>query len=151
MADGRMYALFMEAKNITTAQDLISYTVPADVALILHEVNVTNQSVETSDTGVIQIHFASGAAGVGDAATPRALNEGNTVAAGGTALTDLTTDETEGNILVRRGWNVLSPFKWLPTPKGQIIVKGQGIIVVRSDITLTAVLLNAEMIFELIG
>ena len=122
--DGRMYSLIMDAATITAAKDLISFTLPADVACILHELNVTQEASETSDTGANQIHRASGVAGVGTAATPRALNDGNTVAAGGTALVNLTTDETEGNLLMRRGWNVLTPFKWLPTQKGQISVKG---------------------------
>ena len=151
MSQGRMYSLIMDAISITAAKDLISYTFPAAVSGIIHEVNVTQQDVETSDSGAIQIHFASGAAGVGTAATPRALNDGNTIAAGGTALTNLTTDETEGNLLVRRGWNVLTPFKWLPTPAGQIQVTGAGIIVVRSDVAITATTVTAEMIFELLG
>ena len=149
--DGRMYSLIMDAATITAAQDLISYTVPADVVCILHELNVTQQASETSDTGAIQIHRGSGSAGVGTAATPRALNEGNTVAAGGTALVDLGTDETEGNILLRRGWNVLTPFKALWTPKTQISVKGQGIIVVRSDVAISSAVVTAELVFELIG
>ena len=141
----------MDAIAITAAKDLISYTVPTNIACILHEVNVTQQASETSDTGAIQIHFASGAAGVGTAATPRALDDGNTIAAGGTALVNLTTDETEGNILVRRGWNVLTPFKYLPTPAAQPVVSGVGLIVVRSDVALTSVTITAEMIFELFG
>lgn len=151
MSQGRMYSLIMDAIAITAAKDLISYTVPANIACVLHEVNVTQQASETSDTGAIQIHFASGAAGVGTAATPRALNDGNTIAAGGTALTNLTTDETEGNILVRRGWNVLTAWKYLPTPAPQPIISGAGIIVVRSDVALTSVVVTAEMIFELLG
>ncbi len=151
MAQGRMYSLIMDAIAITAAKDLISFTVPSNVACIVHEVDVTQQSVEVSDAGAIQIHFASGAAGVGTAATPRALDDGNTIAAGGTALTNLTTDETEGNILVRRGWNVLAPFKWLPTPAGQIVVTGGGIIVVRSDVAIASADVTAEMLFELLG
>jgi len=146
-----MYSLIMDAIAITAAKDLLSYTVPANIACILHEVNVTQESSETSDTGAIQIHFASGAAGVGTAATPKALNDGNTIAAGGTALSNLTTDETEGDIIARRGWNVLTPFKYLPTPAGQPVVTGAGIIVVRSDVALTSVTVTAEMIFELLG
>jgi len=151
MAQGRMYSLIMDAATITAAKDLISFTVPADVACILHEVNVSQESVEVSDTGAIQIHFASGVAGVGTAATPRALDDGNTIAAGGTALVNLTTDETEGNILMRRGWNVLTPFKWLPTPPAQIVVTGAGIICVRSDVAITSAVVTAEMIIELLG
>lgn len=151
MPQGRMYSLIMEAISITTAKDLISYTVPADVGFVLHEVNITNEDSETSDTGAIVIRRATGSAGIGTAATPRALSDGNTIAAGGTALTNLTTDETAGDLLARRGWNVLTPFKYLPTPPCQIDVSGQGIIVVRSHVTLTAVTINAEMIFELLG
>ena len=151
MAQGRMYSLIMDAIAITAAKDLLSYTVPANVACVVHEVNVTQEDSETSDTGAIQIHFASGAAGVGSAATPNALDDGNTIAAGGTALSNLTTDETEGNILIRRGWNVLTPFKWLPTPPAQIVTSGAGIIVVRSDVALTSVTITAEMIFEILG
>lgn len=151
MAQGRMYSAIMDAQVITAAKNFISYTVPTNVACIIHEVNVTQEASEVSDTGVIQIHFASGAAGAGTASTPRALDDGNTIAAGGTLLTDLTTDETEGNILVRRSWNVLTPFKWLPTPAGQIVVSGAGIIVVHSDITISSATVTAEMIFELLG
>ena len=149
---GRMYSAVMEKQAITTGKDLMSYTVPANIVCILHELNITNETVEVSDTGAIQIYRASGSAGAGTATTPRALDEGNSQAAGGTFLTDLTTDEdTVGNILVRRAWNVLTPFKWLPTPPGLITVTGGNIIVVHSVLTLSAVDLSAELIFELIG
>ena len=148
---GRMYSIIMDAIAITAAKDLISITVAADKVLILHEVNVTQQASETSDTGALQLHFASGTAGVGTANTPRALDNGNTIAMGGTVLTNLTTDETEGNILMRRGWNVLTPFKYLPTPAGQIDVTGQGILVLRSDVAVTSVTISAEMIVEILG
>ena len=151
MAQGRMYSLTMDAVDITAAQDLLSYTFPAAVSGIIHEVNVTQENSETSDTGAIQIHFGTGSAGVGTAATPKATNDGNTIAAGGTALVDLTTDETEGDLLARRGWNVLSPWRWAPTPAGQFQVTGGGIIVVRSDVALASVKVTAEMLFELIG
>jgi len=147
---GRLYSIIMDAATIAAAKDLISVTVAADTALILHELNVTQESSETSDTGVVQIHRASGTLGVGSAATPRPLDAGD-AAMGGTVLTNLTTDETEGNILLRRAWNVLSGFHWLPTPESRIVVPGQGIIVVRSDIAISSATATAELVVEELG
>lgn len=147
---GRLYSIIMDAATIAAATDLISVTVAADKALILHELNVTQESSETSDTGVVQIHRASGTLGVGPAATLRPLDAGD-AAMGGTALTNLTTDETEGNILLRRAWNVLSGFHWLPTPESRIVVPGQGIIVVRSDIAISSATVTAELVVEELG
>ena len=70
---------------------------------------------------------------------------------GGVVLTDLTTDETEGNLVMSRGWNVLTPFKWLPTPVGQIVIGGQDIIAVKSAVTLSSVTVTAELIVEVLG
>lgn len=150
MAQGRMYSILMDAATIAAAKDLISVTVASDKVLVLHELNVTQEASETSDTGVIQIHRGSGTAGVGTSTTPRPLDAGD-AAMGGTTLTNLTTDETEGNILARRAWNVLTPFKWLPTPSGMIVVPGDGIIVVRSDIAITSATVSAELIVEELG
>lgn len=147
---GRLYSIIMDAATIAAAKDLISVTVAADKTLILHELNVTQEASETSDTGVVQIHRASGTLGVGAAATPRALDAGN-AAMGGTVLTNLTTDETEGNILLRRAWNVLSGFHWMPTPESRVVVPGQGIIVVRSDVAITSATVTAELIVEEVG
>ncbi len=147
---GRMYSILMDAVTIAAAKDLISVTVAAYKSLILHELNVTQQGSETSDTGAIQIHRASGTAGVGTATTPRPLDPGD-AAMGGTTLTNLTTDETAGNIITRRAFNTLAGLQWLPPPKNQIIVGGQGIIVVRLDIAITSVALNAELIVEELG
>ena len=81
---------------------------------------------------------------------PLAANAGD-AAMGGTILTDLTTDETEGNILVRRAFNTLSGFHWLPTPESRIVIPGQGIVCVRSDIAITSATVTAELIVEEIG
>ena len=148
---GLMYSILMDAIVITGAKDFISVTMPADVCAILHELNITQEASETSDTGAIEIALASGVAGAGTATTPRALMEQNTLAFGGTVLTNLTTDETKGNILMRRGWNVLTPFKWLPTPRGQIEIGGQSIFVVHSDVAITSATVTAELILERIG
>lgn len=147
---GRMYSIIMDAATVAAAQDLISVTAAADKALVLHELNVTQEASETSDTGVVQIHRASGTLGAGSAATPRPLDTGD-AAMGGTVLTNLTTDETEGNVLMRRAWNVLAGFHWLPTPESRIVVPGQGILVVRSDIAISSATVTAELVVEEFG
>ena len=148
---GRMYSIVMDAQSISTAKDLISVTAAADKALVLHELNVTQESTETSDTGVVQIHRASGTAGVGASVVPRPLDAGDAAMSNGAFLTNLTTDETPGNILLRRAFNVLTGFHWLPTPESRIVVPGQGIVVVRSDIAISAATVTAELIVEELG
>lgn len=148
---GKMYSILMDAQVISAAKDLISITVPANKVVILHEVVVTQEGGETSDTAVMQIHRGTGTSGAGTATTPRALDEGNGDAFGGTVLTDLGTDEDEGVILARRSFNLLTPFHYLPTPAGLISATGAGILVIRSDIAITSNTLTCEAIVELIG
>lgn len=148
---GRMYSIISAAAAVTGAQDLLSVTAAANKALILHELNVTQESSETSDTGVIRVYRASAAGTTAASApTPRPLDNGD-AAMSGTIGHNLSSNSTETAALLRRSWNVLSGFHWLPTPESRLVVPGSGIIVVRSDIAITSATVTAELVVEEIG
>lgn len=146
---GRKYSVLMDAISVTTAQDLVRITGPADAVLIIHEVLVTQESTETSDQSAVQVMRAS-TAGTGSAYTAKLL-EGGDAAFGGTAVTNLTAPTTPGDILWRLGGDVRAGWHYLPTPEARIIVPPSGIAVVRIDVDITAANLSCVVIFEEIG
>lgn len=146
---GRMYSIIMDAVSVSTAQDLVRVSAPSDAVLVVHEVNVTQESSETSDSGAIQLQRAT-TDGTGPTYVPKLLQPSD-AAFGGTTVTNLTVDTTAGDILYREGFNVLSGYRKLFTPEQRPVVPPSGRFVVRSDVAITAATLTCEVIVEELG
>ena len=146
---GRMYSVLMDAATVSTAQDLGRITAPSDAILKIHEVVVTQEATETSDTGAIQLQRSS-TAGTGTSYTAKLL-EGSDAAFGGSSVVNLSVDTSAGDILHREGFNVLNGYRYLPTPETRITVPPSGIFVVRSDVAITSATVTCVVIFEEIG
>lgn len=128
---GRMYTVLMDAISVSAAKDLMRISAPSDAIVVLHEVKVTQDTIETSEQLPIQINRAS-TDGTGTGATARALEDGSQ-AFGGSAVVNLTADTTPGNILWREAQNILNGWHYLPTPESRPVISPSGRIVVRLD------------------
>ncbi|NKB59005.1 MAG: hypothetical protein GKS00_21980 [Alphaproteobacteria bacterium] len=134
---------------MSAAQDLVRVSAPSDAVLVVHEVNVTQESTETSDTGAIQLQRAS-TDGTGTSYIPKLLQPSD-AAFGGSAVTNLTADTTAGDVLYREGYNILPGYRKLFTPEQRPVVPPSGRFVVRSDVAITAATLTCELVVEELG
>lgn len=147
---GRLYSVLMDAVSISAAKDLLRLSAPADAVVVIHEVTVSQEASETSEQVAIQLHRASDD-GTGTAATPKQLQSGDP-AFGGTAVTDLTANTTATDILRRSAENLLSGYKYLPTPETRPVISPSGRFVVRlEDAPAAARTVSVEVILEEIG
>lgn len=141
----------MDNVAVTAAQDLVRISAPSTAIVVIHEVKVTNEDVETSNQVAYQLQRSS-TDGTGTSATPEAFEEGST-AFGGTAVVDLTVDTTiDGVPLWKEGQNILNGFHWLPTPETRIVISPSARFVVRLDSAPAAsTQMSATVVFEEIG
>ncbi len=147
---GRLYSVLMDAVSVSAAKDLLRLSAPADAVVVVHEVTVSQEASETSEQVAIQLQRAS-TDGTGTSATPRPMEVGST-AFGGTAVVNLTADTTPGDILRREAANLLSGYKYLPTPETRPVISPSGRFVVRlEDAPAAARTMSVEVIFEEIG
>lgn len=147
---GRMYSVIMDAVSVSAAKDLLRLSAPADAVVVIHEVTVSQEASETSEQVAIQLMRAS-TDGTGTAATAKQLESGDP-AFGGSAVANLTVDTTAGDTLRREGANLLSGYKYLPTPEARPVISPSGRFVVRlEDAPAAARTMTVEVIFEEIG
>lgn len=129
---GRMYSVSNTVASITTAVDLIEINAPSTGIVILHSVDIT-QETEFADAQsemldfLIQRASTSGAAGATPTAAPL---EGGDSAFAGTVETGNTTQGTPGTVVHRETAHVASGFHWRPTPEERIVIAPSGRIVI---------------------
>lgn len=128
---GRMYTVIMDAQSISTADDLMRISAPADACVVIHHVKITQDAGETSEQLPIQFQRST-TDGTGTAVTARPLSKGD-AAFGGTAVVALTVDTTLDVILWREGQNVLNGWEWVATPEERIVISPSGRFVIRLD------------------
>lgn len=143
---GRVYTAPFVAVAITAQQDLFYIKPAADKICIIEQCRLANVG-GTADAGDAQeedfdIEFlyvpaAVTASSGGTAPTPQP-DLINDAAAGFTARVNDTTKATSsGTIVVRDvdGWNVRSPYLWLPAPEHRPVVANAAAFVVRLNTT----------------
>lgn len=124
---GNMYAVTFSNVAVTAQQDFFEYVAPSDAVVIIHGITIS-QTTEVGDAAeeglsILLKRGATVSGSGGSAATPAAL-EGGFPAAGGTAEVNNTTKANTGTIVTlhSEGWNVRSPFVYLPIPEARIHV-----------------------------
>lgn len=121
---GRMYSVVFEEVAVTVVQDLFEINAPADSAVILHSVVVT-QSSDAGDSEDEQLpvlfHLGSTSGSGGSTPTPAPLALGD-AAFGGTTEVNNTTQSTEGTQLHAEAFNVRAGFYYRPTPEERITI-----------------------------
>ena len=152
---GLVYVVEAKIATVTTAKTLIQVKAGATNPLELIRVELSQTTSEVSDTGEFLILEKSVAATV-TSFTPRPYNRGLgpvAKAVGGTAATgtDASAEGTDGDVLYRRGFNVLNGHVWLPTPKERIVLDAAQIIALKSGETISSATLVALLVFEELG
>lgn len=122
-----LYTAVFSAVAVTAQQDLFEINAAADSITIIHGIKLVNLTeVGDAQEEMLDIRWRSGntTSGTGGTApTPQPIETGSS-AYGGTVETNNTTKATAGTPVVRDadGWNVRSPYLWLPTPEMRFIM-----------------------------
>lgn len=151
---GRKYVVSFSAVAISAAQDLFEIVPATGKPVVIHALRLS----QTSDVGdaqdevrTIRILRGYSTSGSGGSTTPAVapLDEFDT-AAGATLETNNTTQATTGTpaALLTDGWNVRSPYLYLPTPETRPRVGAGTRLVVTIDAPADAITVSGEMVFE---
>jgi hypothetical protein len=155
---GRMYSCSFDATAASGDMDIIELTAPATAVVVVHEIHLTQETLEVSEQlpmSILRVPATVTAGTGGITGTARKLggvldaSASSTLKAfNGTLATTSGTLET----LRRSSENFLNGWHWVFTPETRIVVPPSGVIVVRMatapSVTLT---MDAEIIFEEIG
>lgn len=133
----RFYRIPFEQVAVTVAQDLFEINAPADAAVRLHEVKLS-QSTDAGDTESEQlnvlIHRGTTSGSGGSAVTPAPLSVGD-AAFGGTCEVNNTTQSTEGTKLDSFDFNVMAGNETIYTPEARIDISPSGRLIVELQST----------------
>jgi len=151
---GRMYSATFELVAATAAQDLFEINAPADAAVVVHGLWLS-QSSDVGDAASemlnILIHRGSTSGSGGSTPTAAPLSLGD-AAFGGTVETNNTTQSTEGTILFSWDWHIAAGFQWIPTPEMRPIISPSGRLIIEMQSTpADSLTISGTVVFEEIG
>lgn len=151
---GRIYSASFEEVAVSAAQDLFEVVGPADAAVIVHSVTIT-QSSDAGDAQAemlpILIHRGTATGTGGTTVTPSPLQVGDT-AFGGTVEANNTTQSVEGTFLHAEAFNVQIGFYYLPPPEDRPVVSPSALFIVELQAAPSdSLTMNGTVIFEEIG
>lgn len=123
---GMMYVAPFQGVSISAAQDVFEISAPADAVVIVHRCEITDETSETSEQGVIKINRGSSgttSGSGGSSVTPAPLETGM-AAAGSTVERNNTTAMTGGTITHKggAGFNWLNGYLYAPTPEERLVI-----------------------------
>ena len=132
----RMYSAVFEGVSVAAVQDFFELVAPSTGGVFIHEINITNDTSETSEQLPVRIlrvpaTATSGSGGTAPAKTP--LFPGDPSASATVEANNTTVATTTGTLAVlrRQADNVLNGWRWLFTPETRLFVPTSGMIVVR--------------------
>jgi hypothetical protein len=150
-----MYSATFQGASVTAAaQDLFEITAPSDAAVIIHRVEITDESSETSEQCVVMLKRGSSgttSGSGGSSVTPALLQSGD--GAVGSVVEKLNTTQMSGGTITQlaaRGFNWLNGFLYAPTPEERIVLSPGERMTVAIPAP-TARTCSGEMVFEEIG
>ena len=148
---GRVYSAVFEGVSVSVAQDLFELNAPADAAVRLLAVHITQDTSETSEQLPFTIKRVATSGSIGSIPTARPMQVGDP-AFGGTVEANNTTRGGTPTTIRRRSENVLAGVHWI-FPLGQeIYLSPSGILVVGLETAPGAALtMSGEIVFEEIG
>jgi len=151
---GRKYAAVFEEVAVTVAQDLFEVVAPADGAVVIHSVTIT-QSSDAGDAEAemlpILIHRGTATGSGGTTVTPSPLAVGD-AAFGGTVEANNTTQSVEGTFLHAEAFNIQIGFYYLPPPEDRPILSPSGLFIVELQAAPSdSLTMNGTIVFEEIG
>lgn len=156
---GEMYRAAFSAVAVTAAQDFFEVTAPADAAIVIHSVKLS-QSTDAGDAEAemleVELHrregaFTSGSGG--SSITPEPRNTGG-AAAGATVEANNTTEATGGTLAVleAEAFNVQIGYLFQPTPEERIVVSPTDAFIVNLPTApADSITVSGVVVFEEIG
>ena len=127
---GRMYSATFEEVAVTAAQDLFQILAPADSAVILHSLHIS-QSSDAGDSESEQlnvlIHRGSTDGSGGSTPTPTPLHLGD-AAAGTVVEANNTTQGTEGTFVHAESFNVMAGLQIVWTPETRPVISPSDLL-----------------------
>lgn len=154
-AIGRMYVLAFSAVAISAAQDLFELVPATGKPIRIHAIRLA----QTTDVGdaqdevriikIIRGYTTSGSGGTGSL-TPGSLNENNTACGITGAEINNTTQANTGTTVtvLTEGWNVRSPYLYLPPPEARPVIGAGTRVVVTIDAPTDSITCSGEIVFE---
>jgi len=149
-----MFVATIEAAAVSAAQDLFAITAPTTRSVVVHRIEVGQDTSETSETLPIRLRRGVGAtAGSGGSAvTPVRLRPGAQTASA-TVARNNTTAATAGSgtlsTLARRAFNLVTGFVYDPAPEQRIVIApGETFLANLPSAPDGALTVSAEIVFE---
>ena len=146
-----VYSVVGSTATLTTAKTLIQIKAGAATSLEILRAWISQTTSETSDTSEAQVLRKSATATV-TSFTPLLFEVSDQAAkaVGGTSATGINAsgEGTDGDILIREGFNVLAGWTWLPTPEERIFVEPAGFIGLKFNVNISSATLVYGMIFR---
>lgn len=157
---GRMYSASFAISSVAASAsiDFVEIAAPATAVVVIHEIHITQDTLEVSEqlpVSIIRVPTTATSGSGGASVTPRKIGgvldaaAASTVEAGNTTLA--TTSGTLETIR-RAAENILNGWHWVFTPETRIVVPPSGMVVVRLITGGTAAMpVSGELVFEEIG
>ena len=121
---GRVYtAAFSEVASATSIKDLIEIVAATNVAVIIHELNISAESVSDEKFLLEFFRISAGGSG-GTAATERPTDPGGATADSAVEFNNTTQATKSGAILRAQEWSNLIPFEYYPFLEDRLTVEG---------------------------
>lgn len=130
---GRGYTASLDAVAFTAAGGLLSIAAPADSAVVIDKVVVSQETQTSSEALAILLSRASAGGTGASTPTPAPLQVGDSAFGGTVNAGVFSVQPTLTTVLEREGWNVLAPYIWHPTPEERIVLSPSGIFVVNLE------------------
>lgn len=151
---GLMYACQFSSVTVSAIQDLFEILAPTDAIVVIHSINIAQQSDygDSEAEGLdVQISRATGSGSAGSAGTENPLEVGSP-AAGAVVELNNTTQATGTTVLLADSFNVQAGWQYRPTPEERIVISPGGILVVELPVAPTdPVEMSGTIIWEEIG
>lgn len=148
---GRMYSASFEDVAVTAVQDLFELTAASNVAVVIHEIELSQITQAASELLQIKLHRGTSSGSGGTAASEIALDPGMPTADSAVEINN-TTQSVETNLLRVDHWNVVNPYLYVPTPETRILVPGAGLFIVELETAPGASMtMSGTLIWEELG
>jgi hypothetical protein len=150
-----MYVAPINALSVAVIAELWAITAPADCAVVVHEVVITQDTSETSEQLPVQIfRTATDQSAKGTGVTPAPLHAGDAAYGGAVRCYIVTADTfaTVTTLLFRQSQNVLGGWHWLWTPETRPVISPSTHLIIKLDTAPAAALpISGYVILEEIG
>ncbi len=131
---GRMYSSALVGTSVSAIQDVFELSLPAGISGIIHEVEIMQEDLLSTEMLRIKFHRGTATGSGGTTGVKSALGGAGEPAADATVEHNNTTQSVETSVLKTFVWNILTPFHYLPTPETRIFVPVSTFFIVELEV-----------------